>query len=69
MYILFVKVTYNFRTFEKTKADAEIPLKAARVYSNIVKAVEEAEKAAKEALKAAEDAIQIVSRFIPLTHL
>lgn len=46
--------------FEKTKADAEIPLKAARVYSTIVQAVEEAEKAAKEALKAAEDTIQIV---------
>lgn len=49
-----------FRMFEKTKADAEIPLKAARVYSTIVQAVEEAEKAAKEALKAAEDTIQIV---------
>ncbi|VDI10069.1 laminin, alpha 1/2 [Mytilus galloprovincialis] len=57
--MLLDQAEYLEKTFEKTKADAEIPLKAARVYSNIVKAVEEAEKAAKEALKAAEDAIQI----------
>ncbi|XP_048757989.2 laminin subunit alpha-2-like isoform X2 [Ostrea edulis] len=47
------------REFEKTKADAADPLKAAQVYSNIVKAVNEAEEAAKRAIKAAEDSIQI----------
>jgi hypothetical protein len=48
------------REFEKTKADAADPLKAAQVYSNIVKAVNEAEEAAKRAIKAAEDSIRIV---------
>ncbi|XP_078319283.1 laminin subunit alpha-2-like isoform X3 [Crassostrea virginica] len=47
------------REFNKTKADAADPLKAATVYSNIVKAVNEAEEAAKRAIKAAEDSIRI----------
>lgn len=49
-----------FREFEKTKADAADPLKAAQVYSNIVKAVNEAEEAAKRAIQAAEESIKIV---------
>ena len=52
---------FNCREFNKTKADAADPLKAATVYSNIVKAVNEAEEAAKRAIKAAEDSIRIVS--------
>lgn len=36
------------------------PLKAAQVYSNIVKAVNEAEEAAKRAIQAAEESIKIV---------
>lgn len=47
------------REFEKTKADAADPLKAAQVYSNIVKAVNEAEEAAKRAIQAAEESIKI----------
>ncbi|XP_062614987.1 laminin subunit alpha lam-3-like [Saccostrea cucullata] len=47
------------REFEKTKADAADPLKAAQVYGNIVKAVNEAEEAAKRAIKAAEESIKI----------
>lgn len=53
--------TVCFREFEKTKADAADPLKAAQVYSNIVKAVNEAEEAAKRAIQAAEESIKIVS--------
>lgn len=51
---------HGFREFEKTKADAADPLKAAQVYSNIVKAVNEAEEAAKRAIQAAEESIKIV---------
>ncbi|KAJ8306051.1 hypothetical protein KUTeg_016596 [Tegillarca granosa] len=46
--------------FEKARADAEAPLRAARVFGNIVQAVNEAEEAAKRAKKAAEDSIRLV---------
>lgn len=59
-YITYMLSNLYIREFEKTKADAADPLKAAQVYSNIVKAVNEAEEAAKRAIKAAEDSIQIV---------
>ncbi len=46
----------NYRKFSETRTAAENPLKAAQVYEDIVKAIDEAENEVEEASKAAEDA-------------
>ncbi|XP_041356954.1 laminin subunit alpha-2-like isoform X2 [Gigantopelta aegis] len=45
--------------FVKTRADAEAPIKAAKVYQNIVDAINQAEKAAKNALKTSKESVKI----------
>ena len=46
----------------KTRADAEAPIKAAKVYQNIVNAINQAEKAAKNALKTSKESVKIVCK-------
>ena len=46
--------------FESTRNAAADPIKAARVYENIVNAIEEASKAAKRAMEAVENATGMV---------
>ncbi|XP_033738423.1 laminin subunit alpha-2-like isoform X2 [Pecten maximus] len=48
------------KMFEKARADAELPLKAANVYKNIIQAIEEAEEAALRALAAADNSTDLV---------
>ncbi|ESP05355.1 hypothetical protein LOTGIDRAFT_227981 [Lottia gigantea] len=49
------------RLFSKTRADAELPLRAAKVYQNIVDAIKLAENASRNALKAARDTANIAN--------
>lgn len=53
----------GYRMFESTRNAAAEPLKAARVFDNIVKAIEEAAAAAKKALQDVENATGMVSSF------
>ncbi|XP_060085671.1 laminin subunit alpha-2-like [Ylistrum balloti] len=48
------------KMFEKARADAELPLKAANVYKNIVSAIDEAEEAALRALAAADNSTDLI---------
>ena len=50
--------------FESTRNAAAEPLKAARVFDNIVKAIEEASAAAKKAIQDTENATSMVSHHI-----
>lgn len=53
---------YHFSQLEGASAQAKDPLKAAKVYENIVNAVNEAEKAATEASQVAQDAYDTASK-------
>ncbi|XP_071118715.1 laminin subunit alpha-2-like [Haliotis cracherodii] len=49
------------RLFNKTRVSAEDALRAAKVYENIVKAIETAEEAARDALSKATDAVRLAN--------